>query len=299
MGLITEEVEVKLGVRNIKYYENLGYKIPRYENKNHKMTVKRGTTINVFVKDLSHGSNVAVRYRCDRCNNIFKTRYDIYSEHNNNGKTYCLYCSGIRDMEVSIDNTKQKLSKKKHYESRKRPATAEYNDFIKKVLKRDNYECQCCHKKENLVVHHLDSYNWCIDKRADETNGITLCDLCHKNFHITYGRGNNTKKQFEEWIGESNIYLEKYDGELPTARKIYCIEEDKVYDNAQQIMDQWGLKGNQEIYKMCSHYHTVKSVKGKHLLWLNEFENMSEEDIKQYLEKCKYKKRGRRQNLIS
>ena len=32
MGLITKEVEVKLGGKNIKYYENLGYQIPRYYN---------------------------------------------------------------------------------------------------------------------------------------------------------------------------------------------------------------------------------------------------------------------------
>lgn len=43
MGLITKEVEVTLGVRNIRYYENLGYKIPKYEDRNHNMRVKRGT----------------------------------------------------------------------------------------------------------------------------------------------------------------------------------------------------------------------------------------------------------------
>ena len=55
--LITKEVEVTLGVRNIRYYENLGYKIPKYEDRNHNMCVKRGTKINVKIEDLSEGSN--------------------------------------------------------------------------------------------------------------------------------------------------------------------------------------------------------------------------------------------------
>ena len=33
MGLISEYVEIKLGGRNIKYYENLGYEIPRRKDK--------------------------------------------------------------------------------------------------------------------------------------------------------------------------------------------------------------------------------------------------------------------------
>ena len=84
--------------------------------------------------------------------------------------------------------------------------------FVKKVLKRDHYTCQCCGKHSgSLIVHHLDGYNWCKDKRYDETNGITLCKNCHKNFHMEYGRGNNTKEQFESWLGQA-VELLKYNG---------------------------------------------------------------------------------------
>lgn len=143
-------------------------------------------------------------------------------------------------------------------------------------------------------MHHLDGYNWCIEKRTDESNGIALCDKCHSNFHTLYGKGNNTKEQYEEWIGKAITDLEKYNGELPTARKIYCIEEHMIYDNARQIMEKWNLKGNKEIYKMCSHYGNVKSIRGKHLLWLDEYENMTEKDISLYLENCKRKKYERK-----
>lgn len=82
-----------------------------------------------------------------------------------------------------------------------------YNDFIKDVYKRDNYTCQCCGAigtGRNLNAHHLDGYNWCKDKRTDVNNGITLCEDCHKDFHRMYGKGHNTKEQFEEWIKNKN-----------------------------------------------------------------------------------------------
>ena len=82
-----------------------------------------------------------------------------------------------------------------------------YNDFIKGVYERDNYTCQCCGAVgtgRNLNAHHLDGYNWCKDKRTDINNGITLCTNCHKAFHREYGKGHNTREQYEEWIKQIN-----------------------------------------------------------------------------------------------
>lgn len=69
------------------------------------------------------------------------------------------------------------------------------------VFKRDDYECQYCKNKGvKLVAHHKDGYHWCIDKRFDVDNGVTLCEKCHKDFHKKYGMKNNTKEQYEEFI---------------------------------------------------------------------------------------------------
>lgn len=79
--------------------------------------------------------------------------------------------------------------------------TYEFKTWVKEVYKRDGYTCQCCGRYGvKLNAHHLDGYNWCIEKRTDVDNGITLCKNCHNNFHNIYGRGNNTKKQFEEFL---------------------------------------------------------------------------------------------------
>ena len=39
VGLISKEIEITLSSKNIKYYENLGYEIPRYYNKRKKLCV--------------------------------------------------------------------------------------------------------------------------------------------------------------------------------------------------------------------------------------------------------------------
>lgn len=79
--------------------------------------------------------------------------------------------------------------------------TYEFKSWVKAVYKRDNYTCQCCGQKHGkLNSHHLDGYNWCIEKRTDVNNGITLCESCHVDFHKNFGYGDNTKEQFEEYL---------------------------------------------------------------------------------------------------
>lgn len=79
-----------------------------------------------------------------------------------------------------------------------------YQEFIKEVYKRDNYTCQRCgdNKGGNLVAHHLNGYDTFKEQRTDVNNGVTLCNVCHKEFHSLYGYGNNTKEQYEEWFSK-------------------------------------------------------------------------------------------------
>ena len=73
----------------------------------------------------------------------------------------------------------------------------------KDVYKRDNYTCaKCCCVGGTLNAHHIDSWDWCRDKRFDVTNGKTLCKKCHRLFHIKYGYGKNTEAQFHSFMRE-------------------------------------------------------------------------------------------------
>lgn len=73
--------------------------------------------------------------------------------------------------------------------------------FRKSVYERDEYQCQICgyDKGGTLNAHHLNSFHWDIENRTNPENAITLCEICHKEFHSIYGNKDNTKEQFEEY----------------------------------------------------------------------------------------------------
>ena len=68
--------------------------------------------------------------------------------------------------------------------------------FRRKVLKRDNHQCQICPSTKYLEVHHLNSQDHFPQQFSDVDNGIVLCFFCHTAFHDNYGYGHNTKGQF-------------------------------------------------------------------------------------------------------
>ena len=90
MGLISKEIEVSIG-NNAKYYENLGYAIPRRKQYG-KVSIPKGTKIKVKVEDLPKGSNMKVLIKCDCCEKEYEIAYHVYINHNHEGKTYCKNC---------------------------------------------------------------------------------------------------------------------------------------------------------------------------------------------------------------
>lgn len=78
----------------------------------------------------------------------------------------------------------------------------DYKEFIAKCFERDKYTCRISDKISHgdIVVHHIQGYNWSLENRTNEYNGITLNCEIHKEFHKIYGKGNNTKEQFLEFI---------------------------------------------------------------------------------------------------
>ena len=76
----------------------------------------------------------------------------------------------------------------------------EYNKWRETVKKRDNYMCQFCGLPIELNAHHIESYNNNPELGTTLSNGITMCNECHNNFHHQYGYGNNTKQQLIEFI---------------------------------------------------------------------------------------------------
>ena len=78
----------------------------------------------------------------------------------------------------------------------------EYKQWRKLCLERDNFTCQACgHYGGKMVVHHILNFAEYPELRTCITNGITLCEHCHKEFHHKYGTKNNTKEQLVEFKG--------------------------------------------------------------------------------------------------
>ncbi len=75
----------------------------------------------------------------------------------------------------------------------------------RRVVKRDNYTCQCCGfvgrlNDGKLNAHHINNFKDHEELRVDTDNGITLCVSCHKKFHLEYGKRNNNAQQLKEFI---------------------------------------------------------------------------------------------------
>ncbi|MDP4159792.1 MAG: HNH endonuclease [Bacillota bacterium] len=67
---------------------------------------------------------------------------------------------------------------------RKQRSSPEYNAWRKDVYERDNYTCQDCGKRGGtLNAHHLKSFKKYKKLRYKVDNGLTLCELCHRERH--------------------------------------------------------------------------------------------------------------------
>lgn len=304
MGLLNTEVETGIG-GNISYYESLGYEIPRRLDSKNRYLPALGAVIKIKVEHLKPNSQTIVDVECDYCHKRQSVKYKQYynSIHSDigNGKYLCASCSRLLKRGENHHSWNPNLTDKDRASKR---YNEEYTNFVKTVMARDNYTCQCCGKRstKKMVAHHLNGYNWCIEERVNPNNGITLCENCHMNYHSIYGYGDNTKEQFEKWIGHALFELKEYNGKLPSARQVYCIEDNKIYKNAYAVAEDLELVNAAQVYYACNHEikkaryktkdGTVKSfdkiyytIKGKHYVWYDEYLKMSPQEIEKTLNK--------------
>ena len=127
-----------------------------------------------------------------KCGHEFETTFD--SICNNNISGYCKKCVNAQERAYNwnggYDLEQERFRK-----------TYEFKEFRKGIMERDRYTCVCCGRHNGeMNAHHLDGYNWCIEKRVNVNNGVCLCKDCHELFHKIYGHGNNTKEQFYEFL---------------------------------------------------------------------------------------------------
>lgn len=103
--LISKEVEVGLAPPVIKYYEDLGYKIPRKPNRDGVMTVPRGTKIIVNAEHLPVSSDIKIKVQCDYCGKVIDKQYKKYFKTKEDefcNKDACNDCSSLKASDVLL-----------------------------------------------------------------------------------------------------------------------------------------------------------------------------------------------------
>ena len=172
--ILDEYVWVSLSGSNIKYYESLGYHIPRSlvrDGHKNRITVKRGTQILVRIDDLQECSNMNVNVLCDYCGTPFSRPYKlIMNRRRANNKDACGTCRN-----------------KKAGESRK----INFNDVIRSFgdrgytllttedevtcLNTDKLKYMCpIHGEKNTTWNQFNSHGSGCDECAIDNNKIKL-----------------------------------------------------------------------------------------------------------------------------
>lgn len=154
-----------------KYYPNIILSKETQAVKTHNDIVLRCTKHGLITTSIDRVIHKNTKFVCKSC-----------SREHNSGETHYNYNPILKD------------------EDRKdRSFTPMYRGFLADVHFLNSFVCILCESTKDLVVHHLDGWNWCKEKRMDIDNTVLLCKSCHNEFHNLYGRGNNTKAQFQEW----------------------------------------------------------------------------------------------------
>lgn len=179
------------------------------ERKSHEDVKKEYRERNILL--LSQYANVTDNnsLECLKCHAKWEANYNNFSTHD----IGCPDC-GIKGRSGSENcNYNHFLTNGERIRKRNFSETGRWREA---VYLRDNFTCQCCLKRGRIELnaHHIKGYANYPHLRFERSNGVTLCQNCHKDYHHIYGRS-ATLHSFYRWI--SRAYLDQVSkGIVPT-----------------------------------------------------------------------------------
>jgi hypothetical protein len=249
MGLITKEVKIGLGGSNIKYYENLGYKIPKENDNRGRLRTPNGTKILVKTKDLQNNSSAKVDIECDDCGKKIKDiPWQAYIKYiHNDGKYYCKNCAmklyGSENLSKSLlnkngksfeqwclDNDRQDVLNRWDYDlNNKKPSEICYG-----TNKKYYFKCpRNIHKSELKQISNL----------VNNQEGSIKCNKC--NSFAQWGIDNLGENFLEKyWDYEKNININPWKISHASGKYIYIKCQEKDYHGSYPIQCRNFINGN-------------------------------------------------------
>lgn len=141
-------------------------------------------------------STTKIQVRHIKCGTIFDVRPESLANGHGCPNSLCCKKHGKEHYKYN-----ENLTDEERFADRK--SKKEYRDWRSAVYKAYNFSCDICgcksSKDNKIVAHHLESYDINKTLRYDVSNGVALCEWCHKKFHKKYGFGENTFEQYREY----------------------------------------------------------------------------------------------------
>lgn len=185
MSILESEVSITLNPANYRYYENLGYELPKYLNEGN-ITIKFGEEIVIKVEDLSKGSHTILTKICDDCKKVIsKQKYALIlrNRKRGDGKDRCRECGRKKGEKTKKSNIS--YEKSLSYYAEKNDKIYLLNEFSNKnnigpseilFASNDKYlwNCNHCQSEYPASVNNRTSGGcncpYCANQKVNNTN---------------------------------------------------------------------------------------------------------------------------------
>jgi N6-L-threonylcarbamoyladenine synthase len=124
----------------------------------------------------------------------------------------------------------------------------EGNNWRQKVLWRDSYKCQHCSSSDRLQAHHIQGRSKGGTNRV--SNGITLCEKCHKDLHDGKWKLDRKPRHF------------KYPAHLQQGKWWLFGELKKRFEGVKVFYGWMTAKARRELNLEKDHYHDASAMIG-------------------------------------